>query len=76
MDIAILKAETAACADAASFVADIHPSDKFCVERYTDSGLKHHTCYYYRVSAVNRAGIEGPVSEECSAYTQEDERVL
>jgi hypothetical protein len=63
-------------ADAASFVADIQPSDKFCVERYTDSSLKHHTCYYYRISAVNRAGIEGPLSEECSAYTQEDENNL
>ena len=63
-------------ADVASFVANIQPSDKFCVERYTDSGLKHHTCYYYRVSAVSRAGIEGPLSEECSAYTQEDENNL
>jgi hypothetical protein len=63
-------------ADTDSFVADIQPSSKFCVERYTDSGLKHHTCYYYRVCAVNRAGVQGPLSEECSAYTQENENDL
>ena len=63
-------------ADADSFVADVLPSDKFCVERYTDSGLRHHTCYYYRVCAVNRAGVEGPLSEECSAYTQEEASCL
>ncbi len=63
-------------ADDESFIADILPSDKFRVERYTDSGLRHHTCYYYRVRAVNQAGIEGPLSEECSAYTLEDENNL
>lgn len=57
-------------------LADIPPSDKFRVERYTDSGLRHHACYYYRVRAVNRAGVEGPLSEVCWAYTQEDETNL
>ena len=57
-------------------LADIPPSDKFRVERYTDSGLRHHACYYYRVRAVNRAGVEGPLSEACWAYTQEDETNL
>lgn len=53
-----------------SFLADVQPED-YCVGRYVDSGLKEHTCYYYRVCAVNNSGICGPLSREFSAYTRE-----
>ena len=53
-----------------TFVADILP-EEYVVGRYEDRGLKDHTCYYYRVCAVNKQGICGPVSDEFSAYTRE-----
>ena len=36
-----------------------------------DLGLKEHTCYYYRVCAVNRKGQKSDMSREFSAYTRE-----
>ena len=51
-------------------MADILP-EEYVVGRYEDRGLKDHTCYYYRVCAVNKQGICGPVSDEFSAYTRE-----
>ncbi len=57
-------------ANSASFLADV-PSEAYCVGRFVDSGLKEHTCYYYRVCAVNKAGVCGPLSREFFAYTRE-----
>ncbi len=57
-------------ADDNSFVADIVP-EEYCVGRYVDTDLKHHTQYYYRVCAVNKNGLCGELSEEFSAYTKE-----
>ena len=53
-----------------TFVADIYP-EGFCVGRYVDENLEKHTCYYYRVCAVNKNGICGKFSDEFSAYTKE-----
>lgn len=53
-----------------TFLANVMPED-YCVGRYVDTGLKAHTCYYYRVCAVNKAGVSGPLSREFSAYTKE-----
>lgn len=36
---------------------------------YTDTGLASNTAYYYKVSAVNRAGEESPQSSSVSAKT-------
>ena len=54
-----------------SFVADILP-EEYVVGRYEDTELKDHTCYYYRVCAVNTDGVCGPMSDEFSAYTREE----
>lgn len=53
-----------------TFLTDVFP-EEYCVGRYVDTGLKHHTCYHYRVRAVNRKGVSGPVSEIFSAFTKE-----
>ena len=53
-----------------SFIADVYP-EEYRVGRYEDTGLKNHTCYYYRVCAVNQEGVYGPMSEEFFAYTRE-----
>ena len=53
-----------------TFLAEIQP-EEYCVGRYVDTGLKDHACYYYRVCAVNHAGVCGPLSREFSAYTRE-----
>lgn len=58
-------------ADEDTFVADIKP-EKYVVGRYKDSGLKPHTRYYYKVCAVNTAGVFGEMSEEFSAFTKEE----
>ena len=59
-----------------TLIAEVAPQKKYVVARYTDGGLKADTRYFYRVSAVSGAGVEGPVSRECWAYTQEtDERM-
>ena len=57
--------------DETTFVADVYP-EEYVVGRYEDKGLKSHTCYYYRVCAVNNKGICGEMSDEFSAYTRED----
>lgn len=56
--------------DQTSFVANIYP-EEYCVGRYVDTNLKHHTCYYYRVCAVNKDGVCSEISDEFSAYTKE-----
>lgn len=56
--------------DQTSFVADVYP-EEYCVGRYVDTALKHHTKYYYRVCAVNKNGVCSELSEEFSAYTKE-----
>ena len=56
--------------DDSTFLADIQP-EEFRVGRYVDLGLKEHTCYYYRVCAVNRKGQKSDMSREFSAYTRE-----
>ena len=56
--------------DETTFVADILP-EEYRVGRYEDTGLKEHTCYYYRVCAVNKQGISGPLSREFSGFTRE-----
>ena len=58
-------------ADETTFVADIAP-EEYCVGRYEDTGLKEHTCYYYRVCAVNKAGQQSPLSREFCAFTKEE----
>ncbi len=58
-------------ADDTTFVADVMP-EEYCVGRYVDTGLKNHAPYYYRVCAVNKAGICGELSEEFCGITKED----
>ena len=53
-----------------NLVARVLP-EEYRVSRYIDRGLKDHTRYFYRVRAVNTAGVEGPLSREFSAYTRE-----
>lgn len=53
-----------------TFAADVQPED-YVVGRYVDTELKDHTCYYYRVCAVNKQGVWGEFSKEFSAYTRE-----
>ncbi len=67
----LYRSETAGfSADKSTFIADIYP-EEYCVGRYVDQNLKKHTCYYYRVCAVNNDGICGELSEEFSAFTKE-----
>lgn len=56
--------------DETTFVADVLP-EEYRVGRYEDTGLKEHTCYYYRVCAVNKQGIPGSLSREFSGFTRE-----
>lgn len=57
-------------ADDTTFIADVFP-EEYCVGRYEDRGLKEHTCYYYKVCAVNRAGVQGEMSDVFMGYTRE-----
>ena len=54
----------------ANRVAFVEP-EVYCVGRWIDRGLKHHTAYFYRVCAVDRQGRRGPMSEEFSGVTKE-----
>ena len=56
--------------DESTFLAQVEP-EVYREGRYVDTGLKDHTCYYYRVCAVNQQGVSGPVSREFSAFTRE-----
>lgn len=58
-------------ANADTFIADVYP-EEYCVGRYVDTELKHHTCYHYRVCAVNKNGVSGEMSEVFSAFTKEE----
>lgn len=57
-------------ADEHTFLADVQP-EEYRVGRYEDTGLKEHTCYYYRVCAVNKNGQCGQLSREFSGFTKE-----
>ena len=57
--------------DEQSLVAKIFQEPEYVVGRYVDKGLKEHTCYYYRVCAVNDKGQRSQMSREFSAYTKE-----
>ena len=54
-----------------NFVADIFP-EEYVVGRFEDTGLKIHTCYYYRVCAVNKDGAFGEMSDEFCGITREE----
>ncbi len=54
-----------------SFLATVEPGP-FRVARYEDKGLKTHTTYYYRVRAVNHAGLKSRFSEEFHGITREE----
>jgi hypothetical protein len=56
--------------DESTFLAEVLP-EKYREGRYVDTGLKRHTPYFYRVCAVNRSGVCGPMSREFSAFTRE-----
>ena len=56
--------------DEASLIAQV-PPEEFVVGRYEDKGLLSHTRYFYRVCAVNKNGICGPMSPEFSAWTRQ-----
>ena len=53
-----------------TLIATVEP-ECYCVGRYSDTGLKNGTCYYYRVCAVDREGRHGPLSEVFSGRTKE-----
>jgi len=57
--------------DEQSLVAKVFQEPEYVVGRYVDKGLKEHTCYYYRVCAVNDKGQRSQMSREFSAYTKE-----
>ena len=53
-----------------SFVSKVYP-EQFVVGRYVDEGLKTNHRYYYKVRAVNKKGVKGPLSFAFSAKTKE-----
>jgi len=53
-----------------NFLAKVEPG-KYRVALYEDTGLKHHATYYYRVRAVNKAGLCGEFSEEFAGTARE-----
>lgn len=53
-----------------TLVAKVLP-EQYVVGRYEDTDLLNHTCYYYRVCAVNQKGIRGEMSEEFCGITKE-----
>ncbi len=67
----IYRSETSGfTANESTFVARVSP-ERYCVESYEDVGLKNHTEYFYRISAVNASGVRGNLSKEFSAFTKE-----
>jgi len=56
--------------DETTFLTRVLP-EPYRVGRWVDRGLSTHKCYFYRVCAVNTAGIPGPMSREFSAFTRE-----
>lgn len=57
-------------ADETTFVADVMP-EEYRVGRFVDCGLKEHTCYYYRVCAVNAGGQCSEMSDVFYGITKE-----
>ena len=57
--------------DESNFIAEVQP-EEYRVGRYEDVDLKAHTCYYYRVQAVNKSGQRSEMSPEFSAFTKEE----
>ncbi|MCR4621853.1 MAG: hypothetical protein K5663_07185 [Clostridiales bacterium] len=53
-----------------NLVATVEP-EEYCVGRFVDRGLRHHTQYFYRVRTVDTIGRTGPFSPEFSAWTKE-----
>lgn len=45
--------------------------EEYRVARFEDTNLKTHTCYYYRVCAVDKNENQGEFSEEFSGFTKE-----
>ncbi len=57
-------------ADRDSFVTDVMPG-KYRVVSYSDTGLKNHTRYYYKVCAVDKNGRYGKMSDVFEGITRE-----
>ena len=57
-------------ADDKSLIAFVEP-EEYCVGRYVDKGLDHHTRYFYRLRTVYKKGKRGPLSEVFDAWTKE-----
>ena len=53
-------------------IARVEPEEYRC-GRFIDRGLGTHTTYWYRVRAVNTAGVAGDFSEAFSGTTREPE---